>query len=120
MNDKDLKTLADGGIDVKDALERFSGSENLFIKVLNKFLNDTNFNSYTKNLAGADIINAERSVHALKGIAGNLGINEVYKLSAEIDSQLKEGKIPDAVEQDKLGKAYERAISAIREFNEGR
>lgn len=113
MNEADLKKLNEGGIDAKEALGRLNGSEKFFLKVVKKFLNDNNFEDYIKYLSEGDLENAERSLHALKGVAGNLGITDVYKLSAEIDTGLKEGKTPDPDKNETLRLAYEKAIEAI-------
>lgn len=116
MNDVDLKILKDGGIDTKEALERLDGNEKLFLRVLNKFLTDTNYNDYCQKLEQGDIENAERSLHALKGIAGNLGITDLYSLSVEIDEGLKEGIVPDEYKNKSLESAYKNAISSIKQL----
>lgn len=118
MNDVDLKILKDGGIDTKEALERLDGNEKLFLKVLNKFATDTNYNDYCQRLKEGDIENAERSLHALKGIAGNLGITELYSLSVEIDEGLKKGKVPNQDKIERFNSAYENAISSIKKLGQ--
>ena len=40
----DKEALMVAGIDVDDALRRFMGNENLFKRMLSKFLNDTTIN----------------------------------------------------------------------------
>lgn len=117
MKEDHLKILNDAGINTEEALSRLMGNEALFFKVLEKFSNDTNFSNYMSELEAGNLQDAEQYLHALKGIAGNLGVTKVYELSAEIDAGLKEGALPEKEKNSMLKKAYETAIEAVAKLN---
>lgn len=75
------------GLNVKDMIEHFMDSESMFLKYLYKFFDSAD--SVVLELTSA----AERedyqqmlfSAHALKGLAGNIGLNGVFLPAKKID-----------------------------------
>jgi CheY-like chemotaxis protein/anti-sigma regulatory factor (Ser/Thr protein kinase) len=91
------------GIELKSVLARLRGNPELLIRLLTEF-------SESKKDAVKDIRQALRSgdsetalkmLHNLKGLSGNISAVCVYKMSAAIDSAIREGqidRIPDYLE----------------------
>lgn len=79
------------GIDIKAALNRISGNRKLLTKFLLQFrheFSDT-YKKLNKHIAKGDIESAERLVHNLKGVAGNLGANDLQNAAKKLEDAFK-------------------------------
>jgi len=84
-------------LDIKYALNLVSGKKELLNTLLTKFLAqlDGEFSEIPKQLTQRDPA-AAPSIHALKGVSGNLGARALFSRCTRIDALLKEGEsIPD-------------------------
>ena len=107
--------LKEAGIDVEEALERFLGNEDLYLKFLLKFPKDDNFSNMEKYLKQNNCEEAYKCAHSIKGVAGNLSIFNVYKCMSILAEYLKNSQLQDAKEYlDELKKVYEVSVDAIR------
>jgi len=71
--------LKAAGIEYTTGLERFMGNQGLYHKFLAKFIHeDKSYNLFCAALAAADLEESEKTVHTLKGTAGNLGLMTLY------------------------------------------
>ena len=81
-----------------EVLERLGGNPLLLDKLLIKF-RDTYRDTRTtlgRLIEEQRIEEAHRLVHSIKGVAGNLGLIDIYRLSAQLDAQLKNSSsVPD-------------------------
>jgi two-component system sensor histidine kinase/response regulator len=80
------------GIDLPAAVERL-GSISLLGKLLRTFRreNDTTMESLRAALAGGDCPLAQRIVHTVKGVGGNLGATELAGASFVLEEALRKG-----------------------------
>lgn len=69
MDENKKERLAEAGIDVENALERFMGNEGLLERFLKKFLNDQNFSKLTVAIGEKKEQEALAASHTLKGYA---------------------------------------------------
>ncbi|MCL2196671.1 MAG: Hpt domain-containing protein [Treponema sp.] len=76
-------------INVEEGSRRVMNNLKLFVKLLTKFKDDTNFNSISAFLAEGDMEKAQISVHTLKGLTANLSLTELYKQCVELETQIK-------------------------------
>ncbi len=76
--------LKSGGIDVNDALNRFSGSNELFEKYINKFIGERSYTELVISMEKKDYAAAENAVHSLKGITGSLGMTSLFESSCAL------------------------------------
>lgn len=77
--------------DFPGVMERLGGNEAMLGRLLCKF-HDIYCNSRTqlqKLLATNEKEEAYRLVHSIKGVSGNLGIGELYRLSATLENRMK-------------------------------
>jgi PAS domain S-box-containing protein len=87
------------GIDRASGLRRVAGNEALYRKLLHDFHRDyaTTVESTRAALAESRVEDAERLVHTLKGVAGNIGATALHEAARELDDALRRGE-PDEVE----------------------
>ncbi|MBF0383388.1 MAG: PAS domain S-box protein [Magnetococcales bacterium] len=115
---KDLDfTPLTGIINYEKALKTWQ-DETVYAKSLISFSQDCY--NYTTDLetflskSPLDRESAKRVAHTLKGVAGNLGIEEISKMAAGIESQLKtDGQIVKKSSMDELRKSIESIVSVI-------
>jgi signal transduction histidine kinase/CheY-like chemotaxis protein/ligand-binding sensor domain-containing protein len=86
-------------IDVEAGLSRVGGNSDLFLKLLRKFKDKGA--QHFEEIHGASLRlssgsgpreEAVRMAHTLKGVAGNLGIDGVFKTAKVVEEELKAGK----------------------------
>ena len=79
------------GLDVESGTARVGGNPNTYARILRKFAsNQADAPKIIKSaIANEDWELAERTTHTLKGVAGNIGANEIFKISVELDAILK-------------------------------
>ncbi len=76
--------LRSGGIDVNDALNRFSGSSELFEKYINRFIGEKSYTELVVSMEKKDYAAAENAVHSLKGVTGSLGMKDLFESSCAL------------------------------------
>ncbi len=86
------------GIDLKLGLGRVNHKESLFLKILTKFYNG--YGQVTEEICAAldedDHELAQRLAHTVKGVAGNIGAEELQGVAAVLEGAIKEWN-PEAV-----------------------
>lgn len=90
MND-DLKKLEAYGVDLPQVMERFVDDEALYLECLSIFMSDPAFEGLCTALAAGDDSAAFDQAHALKGVAGNLGLTPLYQAIGNIVEPLRGG-----------------------------
>ena len=91
MMNKEL--LIKANVDYENGKNRFAGNEALYEKYLLKFREDVHFAGAKAAYQTGDYENLLKETHALKGIAGTLGILDIYHASAEIVDAIREENI---------------------------
>lgn len=81
-------------VDADDALTRMCGNEKIYIKTLNMFLANKEFEKYEAAVSAGDLPQASGHLHTLKGVAGNLSLTALFSLSEPLIQKLKAGE-PD-------------------------
>lgn len=76
----DFTLLIDSGVDIDSAIERFVGNENLYARMLKKFLEESSYNRLVKAISDKDPDEAVSASHTLKGLCGNLSFTALFKL----------------------------------------
>ena len=87
-------TLEIEGMDIKSALGRVAGNEKLFRKLLFRFLETQSDVMVRINRAieANDMQTAIREAHTIKGLAGNIGANLLFKYAKELERVLKDSE----------------------------
>ena len=105
-NDEYLKELEEAGCDVSGAMNRFMGRADLYKKFLGKFLDDRSYTELLKCIEDHKIEDAFMHAHTLKGVAGNLGIDNLLKELIPVVEALRAGKEPEP----------EQVLACVREY----
>lgn len=76
----DFSLLKQVGINTDSAVERFMGNEALYTKMLKKFLDDHTYEKLVEAVAQGNGKEALEASHTLKGICGNLSIENLFDM----------------------------------------
>lgn len=115
MDERFRKQMEENGADVDTALNRFMGKEELYLKFIQKFQNDKNLENLQDCYKNDDYEGVFASAHSLKGVSGNLGLNPVYDVSAQICDLLR-GKQASEVDTEKLKELKEQLEDICQRF----
>jgi two-component system, sensor histidine kinase and response regulator len=90
--DESLPAINVPGLDTANGLRRVLGKQSLYLSMLRKFLagQATATASIRAALDGNDWALAERLAHTSKGVAGNIGANEVQARAGDLEGALRE------------------------------
>jgi HPt (histidine-containing phosphotransfer) domain-containing protein len=107
--DAQLPTLP--GIDINTGLIRIGNNMPLYKKLLVKFRNDysNSFNEIKASLDNGNLEEAERFVHSIKGVAGNIGINKLYKITGDFEAIIRKR---DAKKYKTMLNQYSKELSS--------
>ncbi len=93
--------LEAAGIDYDVAVERFAGRDDLYEKYLTRFSTDTHMENATRYFGEQDYNHVLEEVHALKGITGTLGMEQLYHACQEVVDNIRQDQInllPDSLQ----------------------
>lgn len=89
----ELKAL---GVDTDSAVARMNGNENLYIRMLGKFLDMMKNTTIPAEFTVDDCEDLAEVAHAVKGTSGNLSITPIYEAYSEITELLRQKKAEEA------------------------
>lgn len=114
MDNERKQRLADVGIDVDDALNRFMGNESMFERFLGKFTADANYQKLLDALDAHDEEAALAASHTLKGVCGNLSMTKLFELLTDQVKAFRDGDFDGAAAMmDKITAVYNDITAAI-------
>jgi CheY-like chemotaxis protein len=104
------------GIDVADGLARSGGNAELYTDLLRRFATGhaDSVTAIRESLDSGDREAAERVVHTLKGVSGNIGAREVFDISSRLREVMKgtdEAKMAELV--DELDRVLSGLVATI-------
>ncbi|GHV45089.1 hypothetical protein FACS189492_2280 [Clostridia bacterium] len=88
-------------IDVNTGMNRLMNNKKLYFTMLKSFLNGKMGHELQAAIVGDDLTKTSQTAHAVKGVAANLGLTELWNLSAEIEAAAK-AQQPTAAFADRL------------------
>jgi len=110
-----LKNL---NVDIDTLLRRFSGNEALTKRFLLKFPDDKTYEGLKEGVDNGDNATVLAKAHALKGIALNLGLDNLGNQSSDLVEYLRAGQVEDVRSMfTGITKEYNRVIELINDFN---
>lgn len=111
---KDIKsTYTLAGNDYDGTLNRTAGDEELFLSLLDMFLNDKSWSELNAAMANGDTKAAFAAAHSLKGSSGMLGMTRLFDAVRPLTEALRGGDIALA---KVLFPAAEREYEAVTEL----
>jgi len=105
--------LKENNFDVKGTLDRFMNKEDLYERFIYKFVDDKNYGELVATLEQKDYEKAYIAAHTLKGVSGNLGINDVFKSCEDILAKFKAKEYDVDEYLIKIKTDYDKAIETI-------
>lgn len=119
MKDTSKEALASLGMNLDQTLARFVGNEALLFRFLGRFADDKTFSQLTDAMASGDREQAFHAAHTLKGVAGNLGLDNLFNAVSPLVEALRAEVAADTgAMYAKVKTAYETALSIIQGLNE--
>lgn len=117
MNQEIKEELKAAGINLESALSRLMNNEKLLEKLLIKFQNDPNYEGIKSALREENYDAAFRCAHTLKGVAGNMGMEELMEADIVIVEKLRNGN-HDGIEKDMeaVTEIYNKLMNVIRKL----
>lgn len=89
MDQTQQTLLTEYGMDIPTTIARFGGNEALMMRFLLSFENDPTYASLQAAVAENDREQAKATVHALKGLTGNLGLTPLFEASSAMMNTLR-------------------------------
>ena len=115
MTDEQINKLEGLGVNLEETLERFVDNEDLYMRCLNKLLDDKNYAGMHDAINSNDATMAFDYAHALKGVSANLGLDKLYSEMKVITEVFRAGSMNyDKENLSRLEAAYEEVISTIK------
>ena len=105
-----LNELESFGVDVDSAVARLGGDEEIYEEILIDFPEDSKNYEILPCFEEGDYDMACQNAHALKGAAGNLGLDPLYEMYKSVNDLLKDGKNDEARAIYDEGYALEKEI----------
>ena len=109
--------MADSAFNQTDALKRLMNNKNLYKKLLNKFAAEYSdfVGKITEAFQGDNFESAVHLTHTMKGLAGNLGADDLQEASLALERIAKGGsKTPELDETlEKFASELNRALKEI-------
>lgn len=91
-----IDDVAKLGVNVEDGLERFMNNASLYERMLKKLPSVLEMSRVMPCLESGDYETAFSNAHTIKGVAGNLSVEPLFKGYSGITSLLREGKNDEA------------------------
>jgi chemotaxis protein histidine kinase CheA len=117
MDDCQRELMTKNGFDVDGALKRFINNEPLYIKCLKKFPYDKSYEGIKRAYHENNCEECFKYAHTLKGLASNLGINEIYNLLIPMVAKLKRGDMDIEDDIKKLDSLCQETYDIINKLN---
>lgn len=101
-------------IDYNTALARFGGSEALYQRFLKKFLQENTYNELEQAWENGNYEEIEKKAHTLKGVAGNLSLENLFSISNELVQAIRNVQYENTQEiYQRLQEEYKHTITVI-------
>ncbi|NCC01845.1 MAG: Hpt domain-containing protein [Clostridia bacterium] len=107
------------GAETADALERFLDDKEMYLKYVRNFPEEPSMEALKEAVEKEDYVQAEKSVHALKGIVNNLGFLPLADATYDMLGELRDGNIQDALDAyEDVKEQYDKFCNAIKTWRD--
>lgn len=113
MNKEKLKAY---GVDYENAVKRFAGNEALYERFLKKLTEDNHLAIGEQAMKEERYEDVLEAVHALKGVAGTLGMTELFQAASVVVASIRKNEISHLQEQ--MAKVHTEFEKPVRRFPE--
>ena len=104
------------GVDLEDGLKRVVGNKRLYRNLLQQFASKQADapTQVAAAIASGDRKLAERIAHTVKGVAGNLGLGQVFVAAEKLEKTIRQGDEVDATALEAFSVVVGNQVGAIR------
>lgn len=88
----DREKLISAGIDYDQGVNRFANKPQIYEKFLKRLFDDQSMSQLEAQLMEKNYEEAFKTAHNLKGMSGNLSLNQFFKAICEIVEELRNGQ----------------------------
>lgn len=99
-------------INVEEGLKRVMHNKTLYVKLLHKLKADTHFTALSVALQAKDYESAQSAAHAIKGMAANLSLTELFTQALQLEGHLKNRILADD-SLESITRCYEQTLISI-------
>lgn len=112
----DEQKLLKAGINYEAGVRRFGGKREMYEKFLSKFPEDESYGNMMKALDAGDWSQAFFHAHTLKGVSGNLSMDELYSCLVPFVEAFRsnDAERVRALEES-VRASYEAVVQAVRQ-----
>ena len=112
-----LDKLSASGVDVAGTMDRFMNNEDLYKRILKKFLADTSFDDAVRAKEEGREEDAQMYIHTLKGVSANLGLTPIFAITDEMMQYFRSDDLEKAYSLfDPLKETYDQFVELISEI----
>lgn len=109
--------LRAGGVNVDDALRRFSGNVSLYEKYVLRFPAEPTMPALRDAVNRGDAAKAVVAAHTLKGLAGNMSFTAIYESAAAMNRLLRDGSDTQAYAMmPEIERQYQAVVQIINRY----
>ncbi len=106
-------------MDAQSTLARFSGNTALLEKFVRRFPQDPTLSDLEAAVSAENWVQAQRSAHTLKGVAANLGFNELAERCSELVATLRvHDPAPAPRLMEEIRQAHRHILAALAILDE--
>ncbi|MCL2059552.1 MAG: Hpt domain-containing protein [Oscillospiraceae bacterium] len=87
MNNEDIK-----GLDVKKGLSIVANNKKVYERLLKSFVGNAFCDQLVEAILSGDSDQIRQKAHSLKGVAGNMHMDDLFELSRSIEAGVKDGQ----------------------------
>ena len=99
-------------VNLPDAMNRLRGNEKIYRTLLKTFDANTYMAELLSDIEKNDLETAAKTAHKIKGVTGNLSLDEAHSAIVLLESQLKNGlEYQDALQ--KLGEVMQKTMEFV-------
>lgn len=116
MKENWLEILNGAGVDTEGAIRRFCGKEVLYKRFVSQFLTDENFQKAKEAISIPDWKQYASAIHALKGVTGTLGFQDLFRITSQMMEDLREDRYEPAEKLfPELEENYHKISAALKQ-----
>ena len=99
-------------IDVAAGLGRIMGNTKVYLRLIEIFVDNKEFDSFKECIEAGDFEKASEIAHTIKGMTGNLSFTKLYDISSTLNVELADGVKNDEL-IEKLFEAKDKTLEYI-------
>ena len=102
-------------VDAAEGMGRIGGNKALFLRLLDTFIKDVNWEKLNNFLKEGNLPDAAAAAHAIKGMAANLSMKALSAKAAELEALLKSGASDDGI-LAQLAEVYQETLNEVAQI----